>query len=166
MNAKETLQKIAEALNIASSEPKEVSVDETQVEVTPVVETEVKEEVKEEAPVEEVKSAEAVETAEAVEVKEEATEEPTVKEEASEKVEVSKDSERVAEMQKQIEDLKAILQNALSQPEEEKVEAPQVKNEPKGLTHSPEKPVQTKANGIGNKGSSIKDRVFKYISNN
>ena len=164
MNAKETLQKIAEALNIASSEPKEVSVEETKVEDTPVVDTEVKEE----TPVEEVKeSAEAVETAEAVEVKEEkATEEPTVKDEASEEVEVSKDSERVAEMQKQIEDLKAILQNALSQPAEEKVEAPQIEQEPKGLTHSPEKPVQKKANGIGQKGSSIKDRVFKYISNN
>ena len=158
MNAKETLQKIAEALNIASSEPKEVSVEETKVEATPVVDTEVKEE----TPVEEVKEA-----AEAVEVKEEkATEKPIVKDETSEEVEVSKDSERVAEMQKQIEDLKAILQNALSQPAEEKVEIPQVKNEPKGLTHSPEKPVQTKANGIGQKGSSIKDRVFKYISNN
>lgn len=165
MNAKETLQKIAEALNIASSEPKEVSVEETKVEATPEVETEVsnevENEVKNETPVEEVK-----ETAEAVEVKEEAAEEPTIKEEASDKLEVSKDSERVAEMQKQIEDLKAILQNALSQPAEEKVEAPQVKEEPKGLTHSPEKPVQTKANGIGQKGNSIKDRVFKYISNN
>ena len=101
-------------------------------------------EVKEDAVVEKVTTEENIETKESVDVVEDV----------------------VAPVVEEIEDLKAILTNALSQPEEETEVVPEVKEEPKGLTHSPEKPVASKNTGIGKKGNSIQSRVFKYINNN
>ena len=108
------------------------------------------------------------------EVKEEAKEEPKAEPqeatEAEPKQEVQEEptqepkSERVEALEKQLEDLKSILADAMKQPEPTEVEVPQ--EEPKGLTHSPEKEVKKTANGVGKKGTSIQERVFKYINNN
>jgi len=137
LNAKETLKKIADALNVVSND--------------------------------EPKTEEVVETPEATEgtteVKEE-VEEPKEEPKAEEKEEIKVDDSRVKELEAQIESLKDIISKSLEQ-EEVKQEAPEVPTEePKGLTHSPEKPVRKKANGIGSKGGDIKSRVFKYINNN
>ena len=119
MNAKETLKKIAEALNIVGGE--EAKVEET---VEAIVE----------APVEEVKEEEV------------------------------KEDERVRELESQLADLKKILNSAMSAPQPEEV--PEViQEEPKGLTHSPEKEIQKKAKGIGSKGMTIQERVYKYMNN-
>lgn len=150
MNAKETLKKIAEALNIVGGEetianvvekteevkPQEVAeAVETEVEATPEVVTEVTEEV-----------VEAV-----VEKTEEVKEDPK--------------ASRVEELEGQLNDLKKLLKDAMNQPEP--VEVPEIKQEaPKGLTHSPEKEVKKKMDGIGQKGDSIQSRVYKYINNN
>lgn len=144
MNAKETLQKIAEALGVAATKVEDETPVEENAEQTPV------EEVKAEEPTEETPKTE--------DVVEEITE-PVVEAE----VEEPKVSAREMEMQKQIDELKEILANALAQPEPEVPEIP--KAEPKGLTHSPEKEVNKKAGGIGNKGDDIMSRVFKYINN-
>tara|TARA_R110000796_G_C14243112_1_gene397566 strand:+ start:22 stop:492 length:471 start_codon:yes stop_codon:yes gene_type:complete len=156
MNAKDTLKAIAEALNIVSGDAKEV---------TPEVTTEVAEVVTEE-------------TTEAAEVAPEVVEDktPEVTPEVAEVIEVAPevapeavevapevDNSRVNELESQLADLKEILKNAMSQPEVPEVEAP----EPKGLTHSPEAPVAKKAaSGVGRKGSSIQERVNRYINNN
>lgn len=155
MNAKETLKKIADALNIAA-EPTE----------KPTPQPETVEPTKE---LIEEPTAEVVE--EVTEVKEEATEEPKVEPqketEAQPETEVQKEEpkdERVEALEKQLADLKSILADAMKQPEPAEVEVP--KEEPKGLTHSPEKQVKKVANGVGKKGASIQERVFKYINNN
>ena len=164
MNAKETLQKIADALNITAKEKATEEVVKVKEEATEAVAEDAKVESVEEPVVE---AAEEVKETEEVKGEEPKSTEATEKEVATEEVEEVKPSAELAAMQQQIEDLKEILKNALSQPEEPKVqEVPEVKEEPKGLTHSPEKTVSTKANGIGQKGNSIKDRVFKYITNN
>ena len=156
----DTLRKIAEALGVVTAEVKEDAVVEK-------VTTEENIETKESVDVVEDVVAPVVEekVAETTEIIEEAKEE-VLEPKAVDKVEEPKEDPRVAEMQKQIEDLKAILTNALSQPEEETEVIPEVKEEPKGLTHSPEKPVASKNTGIGKKGNSIQSRVFKYINNN
>jgi len=158
MNAKETLKKIAEALNIVGGEA-EVNTE------APVVETveEVKEEVATEAP-----AVEAVEEEAKEEVKEETVEatEPVEETEAKEVVEEvpSPENERVRELESQLADLKKILESAMTEPTKEEV--PEVKQqEPKGLTHSPEKEVKIKSKGIGSKGMSIQERVYKYMNN-
>lgn len=148
LNAKDTLKKIADALNIAAEPtPQPESVEPTK-ELIEEPTAEVVEEVKE---VTEEPKAEPQEETEA-EPKEEVQEEP--KEEPK--------NERVEALEKQLEDLKGILANAMKQ--EEPVEVPT--EEPKGLTHSPEKEVKKTANGVGKKGASIQERVFKYINNN
>jgi len=157
MNAKETLKKIAEALNIVGGE--EAKVEETVEATVEAPVEEVKEEVATEAPVveaveEEVKeeTVEATETVEETEVKEVEEEVP------------SKENERVRELESQLADLKKILESAMTEPKTEEV--PEVKQEePKGLTHSPEKEIQKKAKGIGSKGMTIQERVYKYINN-
>lgn len=166
MNAKETLNKIAEALGVISEKPEVIE--------TEVVETvEAQPEATEEAPkevetVEEV-SDEAVESTEAVseesDLEKDETENVEKKEEsAMENVEETVEApNELEDLKKQIESLKELLKNTIE--EEAKtvnVEIP----EPKGLTHSPEKPVSTKARGIGSKGENIQSRVFKYINNN
>ena len=151
LNAKDTLQKIAEALNIAA-QPQET----TEVQPTPQPEAvePTKELIEEPTPevVEEVKT----------EVVEEPKAEPQIETEAEPKEEV-KDN-RVEALESQLADLKKILADAMKV---EEVETPVVPEpEPKGLTHSPEKEVKTTAKGVGRKGATIQERVFKYINNN
>jgi len=151
LNAKDTLQSIAEALNIAA-EPQET----TEVQPTPQPEAvePTKELIEEPTPevVEEVKT----------EVVEEPKAEPQIETEAEPKEEV-KDN-RVEALESQLADLKKILADAMKV---EEVETPVVPEpEPKGLTHSPEKEVKTTAKGVGRKGATIQERVFKYINNN
>jgi hypothetical protein len=151
LNAKDTLQKIAEALNIAA-QPQET----TEVQPTPQPEAvePTKELIEEPTPevVEEVKT----------EVVEEPKAEPQIETEAEPKEEVKDD--RVEALESQLADLKKILADAMKV---EEVEAPVVPEpEPKGLTHSPEKEVKTTAKGVGRKGTTIQERVFKYINNN
>jgi len=151
LNAKDTLQKIAEALNIAA-QPQET----TEVQPTPQPEAvePTKELIEEPTPevVEEVKT----------EVVEEPKAEPQIETEAEPKEEVKDD--RVEALESQLADLKRILADAMRV---EEVETPVVPEpEPKGLTHSPEKEVKTTAKGVGRKGTTIQERVFKYINNN
>jgi len=154
LNAKDTLKKIADALNIAAEPTEQPSQQPEAVEPT----NELIEE----------PTAEAVE--EVKEVTEEPKAEPQEETEAEPKEEVQEEpaqepkSERVEALEKQLEDLKSILADAMKQPEPTEVEVPQ--EEPKGLTHSPEKEVKKTANGVGKKGTSIQERVFKYINNN
>ena len=140
LNAKDTLQKIAEALNIAA-QPQET----TEVQPTPQPEA-----------VEPTKELTEEPTAEVVEeVKTEVEEpkaEPQIETEAEPKEDVKDD--RVQALESQLADLKKILADAM------KVE------ETKALTHSPEKEVKTTAKGVGRKGTTIQERVFKYINNN
>lgn len=161
LNAKETLKKIADALNVVSNdEPKVEEVVETPETVEAQDTPEVTKEV--------VETPEATEETTEVkeEVKEEKSEEPKEEPKVEEKEEIKPDDSRVKELEAQIESLKDIISKSLEQ-EEVKQEAPEVPTEePKGLTHSPEKPVRKKANGIGSKGGDIKSRVFKYINNN
>jgi hypothetical protein len=147
LNAKETLQKIAEALNIAA-QPQET----TEVQPTPQPEAvEPKKELIEEP------TPEVVE-----EVKAEVVEEP--KAEPKEEVKEEPKDNRVEALESQLADLKKILADAMKV---EEVETPVVPEpEPKGLTHSPEKEVKTTAKGVGRKGTTIQERVFKYINNN
>jgi len=151
LNAKDTLQKIAEALNIAA-QPQEA----TEVQPTPQPEAvePTKELIEEPTPevVEEVKA----------EVVEEPKAEPQIETKAEPKEEPKDD--RVQALESQLADLKKILADAMKV---EEVEAPVVPEpEPKGLTHSPEKEVKTTAKGVGRKGATIQERVFKYINNN
>lgn len=161
LNAKETLKKIADALNVVSNDEQKT---EEVVETPEVVEAQDATEVTEEV----VETPEATEVTAEVkeEVVEEKSEEPKEEPKAEEKEEVKADDSRVKELEAQIESLKDIIAKSLEQ-EEVKQEVPEVPtDEPKGLTHSPEKPVRTKANGIGSKGGDIKSRVWKYINNN
>ena len=151
LNAKDTLQRIAEALNIAA-EPQQT----TEVQPTPQPEAvePTKELIEEPTPevVEEVKT----------EVVEEPKAEPQEVTEVEPKEEVKDD--RVEALESQLADLKKILADAMKV---EEVETPVVPEpEPKGLTHSPEKEVKTTAKGVGKKGTTIQERVFKYINNN
>lgn len=158
LNAKDTLKKIADALNIAAEPTEEPTPQPETVEPTKELIEEPTAEV-----VEEVKEA-------TEEVKEETKVEPQKETEAEPKQEVQEEpakepkNERVEALEKQLEDLKSILADAMKQPEPTEVEVP--KEEPKGLTHSPEKQVKKTANGVGKKGASIQERVFKYINNN
>ena len=150
LNAKDTLQKIAEALNIAA-QPQETT------EVQPTPQPEAVEPTKEliEEPIAEV--VEEVKT----EV-EEPKAEPQIETEAEPKEEVKDD--RVEALESQLADLKKILADAMKV---EEVETPVVPEpETKALTHSPEKEVKTTAKGVGRKGATIQERVFKYINNN
>jgi len=150
LNAKDTLKKIADALNIAA-EPTEQPIQQPEA-VEPTNEL-----------IEEP-------TAEVVEEVKEATEEPKAEPqeetEAEPKEEVKEEPKdnRVEALESQLADLKKILADAMKV---EEVEAPVVPEpEPKGLTHSPEKEVKTTAKGVGRKGTTIQERVFKYINNN
>ena len=150
LNAKDTLQKIAEALNIAA-QPQET----TEVQPTPQPEA-----------VEPTKELTEEPTAEVVEeVKTEVEEpkaEPQIETEVEPKEEVKDD--RVEALESQLADLKKILADAMKV---EEVETPVVPEpETKALTHSPEAEVKTTAKGVGRKGTTIQERVFKYINNN
>ena len=154
LNAKDTLQKIAEALNIAA-QPQE------KTEVQPTPQPEAVEPTKEliEEPIAEV--VEEVKT----EV-EEPKAEPQIETEAEPKEEVKEEpkDDRVQALESQLADLKKILADAMRV---EEVETPVVPEpETKALTHSPEAEVKTTAKGVGRKGTTIQERVFKYINNN
>ena len=164
-SAKETLDKIAQAIGIATATPEVETVEETveTIETPEVAETE-----------------ETVE--ETVETTEEATEETTeeVKEEAAEAapeaetvesndepeaIAEDKSNDRVKELEAQIADLKKILEDSINSETEDAIDAPEVPTkEEEGLTHSPEAPVAVKQRKIGDKGGSIMSNVFKYIN--
>ena len=154
LNARDTLKKIADALNIVAEPTEQPTQQPEAVEPTKELIEEPTAEV-----VEEVKEVKEEPKAEPQEVTEA---EPT--EEVQEAPAQEPKSERVEALEKQLEDLKSILADAMKQPEPTEVEVPQ--EEPKGLTHSPEKEVKKTANGVGKKGTSIQERVFKYINNN
>lgn len=149
MNAKETLKKLAEALGVVSeNENVTESIETTQEEVqsTPEVENveetvnEVIEEPKEEASVTETE-----------EVNEPVQAEETVKEDTE-----------VNALKEEIENLKKILKAAIEEESKPEVVIPTEQTKP--LTHSPEKKMAPKAQGIGQKGASIQERVYKYIN--
>lgn len=154
MNAKETLQKIAEALNIVDAQPAVEAVEQPVAEKQPV-----------EQPVEE-KSVVEESVAEKQAVEEPVAEKPVVEAPVvEEQPELAAENSEVELLKKQLEDMKEILKNALAQPDEPVV--PEIpKKEPEGLTHSPEAQVRQKAKGIGKKGDDIMSRVFKYMNNN
>ena len=150
MNAKETLKKIAEALNIVDEQP---VVEETVEQ--PAAEAQAEQPVADEKP--EVEAEQPV-------AEEPAAEEPVAEEQPEAKDEPAENNE-VELLKKQIDDMKEILKNALAEPAEPAVPEIPTK-EPEGLTHSPEAQVQQKAKGIGRKGDDIMSRVFKYMNNN
>lgn len=141
MNAKETLKKIAEALNIVDEQP--------------AVEENVEQPVVEEQPVEQPEPV----------ADQPVAEEPVVEEQPEAQPEPVAENNEVELLKKQLDDMKEILKNALAQPDEPVVPEIPTK-EPEGLTHSPEAQVRQKAKGIGRKGDDIMSRVFKYMNNN
>ena len=150
LNAKDTLQKIAEALNIAA-QPQET----TEVQPTPQPEA-----------VEPTKELIEEPTAEVVEEVKTEVEEPKAEPQTETEVEPKEEvkDDRVEALESQLADLKKILADAMKV---EEVEAPAVPEpETKALTHSPEAEVKTTAKGVGKKGTTIQERVFKYINNN
>lgn len=165
-SAKETLDKIAQAIGIATATPEVETVEET---------------------VETIETPEAVEVEETAEETVEATEDNAdentddAKDEAPEAtpevetvesndkpeaVAEDKSDDRVKELEAQISDLKKILEDSINSETEDAVEAPEVPvKEDEGLTHSPEAEVAVKRTKIGDKGGSIMSNVFKYINN-
>ena len=151
MNAKETIQKIADALNITKDDAKEVTpeVTETPTEAPATVETPeaapVAEEVKEEKVAEE-----APETV--VETVDEVTEAPS-----AERVELDA-------MKAQIDELKNLLKAAVREDskEEAKIEVEEAPVAP--LTHSPETTSEVSHKKIGGHGGDVLSRVYKYMS--
>ena len=164
-SAKETLDKIAQAIGIATATPEVETVEETveTIETPEVAETE---ETVEET-VETTEDA-AEETTE--EVKEEATEaapetEAVESNDEPEAIAEDKSNDRVKELEAQIADLKKILEDSINSETEDAIDAPEVPTkEEEGLTHSPEAPVAVKQRKIGDKGGSIMSNVFKYIN--
>jgi len=158
-SAKETLDKIAQAIGIATAdkvETVEETVETPEVEATEeVVETNDK-------TTEEV-TEEVAETEENKEVADEVVETEEVTEEV-EKTDEAPDDSRVKELESQINELKKIIQDSLSNETEEKVETPEIPVDDKGLTHSPEAEVKTRGKKLGNKGGDILSNVFKYIN--
>jgi len=158
-SAKETLDKIAQAIGIATAdkvETVEETVETPEVEATEeVVETN-------DNTTEEV-TEEVAETEENKEVADEVVETEEVTEEV-EKTDEAPDDSRVKELESQINELKKIIQDSLSNETEEKVETPEIPVDDKGLTHSPEAEVKTRGKKLGNKGGDILSNVFKYIN--
>ena len=165
-SAKETLDKIAQAIGIATATPEVEAVEET-VETIETPEAVEAEETVEEA----VETTEDATEETTEEVKEEATEAATEAEavESNDKPEAvaeDKSDDRVKELEAQISDLKKILEDSINSETEDAVEAPELPvKEEEGLTHSPEADVAVKHTKIGNKGGSIMSNVFKYINN-
>ena len=173
-SAKETLEKIAKAIGIATEKAASTTgeaidntveaIKETVEDVKEAVEETV-EDVKEviEDTVDDVKEVVADVVENVGEVIEEAGE--SVKE-VAESIDPTPQDERVKELESQIDELKSILKEALETKTEDVKVVPEVPADDKGLTHSPEKVVEKKVTKIGKKGgSSIMDNVFKYINN-
>tara|TARA_R100000544_G_C2206289_1_gene49451 strand:+ start:351 stop:809 length:459 start_codon:yes stop_codon:yes gene_type:complete len=152
MNAKETIKKIADALNITSEETvKEVKEVETPVEA--VVETAV------EAPKEAEATPEVAEVVEEVKVEENDSKEPV---EAIE--EAAPANAELEAMKAQIEELKSLLRTAVKE-DSKKEEVIEVAEQPvKPLTHNPEANVPTNTKKIGGHGGDVLSRVYKYMS--
>ena len=152
MNAKETIQKIADALNIGDAAEKEVKVEDTKTEDVKVEDTKVEatEEKVEDAKVETTEDAKPEEVDAAEDVKEDAKEEDS----------------RIKDLQKQVEDLSKLLEVAVSKDADTKEEIvpeiPEDKVEP--LTHSPETTPETTTKKIGGHGGDVLSRVYKYMS--
>ena len=165
-SAKETLDKIAQAIGIATAEPTPEVVEETTDVVEETEATEVAETVEEVVETAEDTTETVEDTNE--EVVEEATEEVETTEsndETEAEVAEDKSGERVAELEAQIDELKKIIADSLAKETEDVVETPEVPvKEDEGLTHSPEAEVAVKRTKIGNKGGSIMSNVFKYIN--
>lgn len=158
MNAKETIKRIADALSIGTEE------ETTKVEETAVVEEKV-EDAKAEA------TNETTEEAKANTVEDVKTEEDVKSEEVDTEVEESKEEakaedSRIADLQKQVDELSKLLEVAVSKDTDtvENVipEIPEDKVEP--LTHSPEIEPETTTKKIGGHGGDVLSRVYKYMS--
>ena len=164
-SAKETLDKIAQAIGIATATPEVETVEETveTVETPEVAETE-------ETVTETVETTEEATEETTEEVKEEATEaapeaEAVESNDEPEAIAEDKSNDRVKELEAQIADLKKILEDSINSETEDAIEAPELPTkEEEGLTHSPEAPVAVKQRKIGDKGGSIMSNVFKYIN--
>ena len=165
-SAKETLDKIAQAIGIATATPEVETVEETveTFETPEAVEVE-------ETVIEPVGTTEEVTEENTDDVNEVAAEAPAETEavESNDKPEAvaeDKSDDRVKELEAQISDLKKILEDSINSETEDAVEAPELpKKEDEGLTHSPEAEVAVKRTKIGDKGGSIMSNVFKYINN-
>ncbi len=151
MNAKETIKKIADALNIGDAAEKEVKVEDTKT-------VEQVEEVKAEATEDKVEDVKAETTEDAK--TEEVTEAPKVEVETEE----NKEDAKIADLQKQVDELSKLLEVAVSKEVKEDVipEIPEDKVEP--LTHSPESTPETTTKKIGGHGGDVLSRVYKYMS--
>ena len=164
-SAKETLDKIAQAIGIATATPEVETVEETveTIETPEVAETE-------ETVTETVETTEEATEETTEEVKEEATEaapeaEAVESNDEPEAIAEDKSNDRVKELEAQIADLKKILEDSINSETEDAIEAPELPTkEEEGLTHSPEAPVAVKQRKIGDKGGSIMSNVFKYIN--
>ena len=167
MNAKETLKKLYEAIGGTIENEPTVEAVEKQEEAPEAAAEAVVEEAPETTPEAAEEAVEAPE-AEAQEVTEEAKEEAAPE---AEKVEEAPESNaRVEELERQLSDLREILKNAFAQEEAEPVKeaapaAPEVKEEPKGLTHSPEKTVEKRLPKQQQNSGSIQSSVYKYMNN-
>lgn len=164
-SAKETLDKIAQAIGIATATPEVETAEETveTVETPEVAETE-------ETVTETVETTEEATEETTEEVKEEAVEaapetETVESNDEPEAIAEDKSNDRVKELEAQIADLKKILEDSINSETEDAIEAPELPvKEEEGLTHSPEAPVAVKQRKIGDKGGSIMSNVFKYIN--
>ena len=164
-SAKETLDKIAQAIGIATATPEVETVEETveTIETPEVAETE-------ETVEETVETTDEATEETTEEVKEEATEaapeaEAVESNDEPEAIAEDKSNDRVKELEAQIADLKKILEDSINSETEDAIEAPELPTkEEEGLTHSPEAPVAVKQRKIGDKGGSIMSNVFKYIN--
>tara|TARA_R110001592_G_scaffold204577_1_gene454637 strand:+ start:14253 stop:14744 length:492 start_codon:yes stop_codon:yes gene_type:complete len=163
MNAKETLKKIAEALNIVGEEVKDKVED--VVEAVVDVAEDVAEAVVDVAEAVEEKVADVIDA-----VGDKLEDAGESLQDSASQIDPEKDrsneDERVKELESQLNDLKKLLKDAMAEPELPALE-PIKEETPKGLTHSPEKEVKkASGQGIGRKGASIQERVHKYINNN
>lgn len=168
MNAKETLKKLYEAIGGTIENEPTVEAVEKQEEAPEAAAEAVVEEAPETTPEAAEEAVEAPEAEAQEEVKEEAKEEEAPE---AEKVEEAPESNaRVEELERQLSDLREILKNAFAQEEAEPVKeaapaAPEVKEEPKGLTHSPEKTVEKRLPKQQQNSGSIQSSVYKYMNN-
>ena len=171
MNAKETIKKIADALNITADASQETApvADETK-EATPEVET-TETKVEEKAPEAKEEAVEAPADAKGElvmddadkaeptpEVAETKAEEVTEESKEADKVEEQAIDPKVAELEGKLAEMQKLLDAAV------KEEAPVVEPEVKPLTHSPETSAAREMKKIGGHGGSVLDRVYKYIN--
>jgi hypothetical protein len=165
-SAKETLDKIAQAIGIATATPEVETVEET-VETIETPEAVEVEETAEET-VETTEDNADENTDDAKDEAPEATPEVEAVESNDEPEAAAEDKsdDRVKELEAQISELKKILEDSINSETEDAVEAPELPTkEDDGLTHSPEAEVAVKRTKIGDKGGSIMSNVFKYINN-